>query len=154
MELSPVDNYPRGTGPAFPERFRYEPVTLNYISLSMHFDPLLAVFFHWLGELASASFYIRCNTSAAGAERCRSAALGGHQLPCPACAQPQIAYSCRNRHCPKCQGGAAQRWLQARQADLLPVDYYHLVFTLPGPRVPLSPYCTATQLPEKTANSN
>jgi hypothetical protein len=67
-------------------------------------------------------------------ESCRSAALGGHALRCSACAQPQIAYnSCRNRHCPKCQGSAAQRWLQARQADLLPVDYYHVVFTLPAP---------------------
>jgi len=67
-------------------------------------------------------------------EQCRSAALGGHMLRCSACAQPQIAYnSCRNRHCPKCQGSAAQRWLQARQADLLPVDYYHVVFTLPAP---------------------
>ncbi|WP_458070637.1 IS91 family transposase [Rhodanobacter sp. BL-MT-08] len=67
-------------------------------------------------------------------EQCRSAALGGHVLQCPACEQPQIAYnSCRNRHCPKCQASAAQRWLAARQADLLPVDYYHVVFTLPAP---------------------
>ena len=67
-------------------------------------------------------------------EHCRSAELGGHALRCSACAQPQIAYnSCRNRHCPKCQGSAAQRWLQARSADLLPVDYYHVVFTLPAP---------------------
>src|SRR4051794_29673985 len=67
-------------------------------------------------------------------EQCRSAALGGHSLRCSACAEPQIAYnSCRNRHCPKCQSGAAQRWLEARQADLLPVEYYHLVFTLPAP---------------------
>jgi hypothetical protein len=67
-------------------------------------------------------------------ERCRSAALGGHVLRCSACAQPQIAYnSCRNRHCPKCQGSAARRWLEARSQDLLPVDYYHVVFTLPAP---------------------
>jgi len=67
-------------------------------------------------------------------ERCRSAALGGHVLCCEDCAQLQIAYnSCRNRHCPKCQGSAARRWLQDRQADLLPVDYYHVVFTLPAP---------------------
>ena len=67
-------------------------------------------------------------------ERCRSAALGGHVLQCPACEHTQIAYnSCRNRHCPKCQATAARRWLEARQADLLPVDYYHLVFTLPAP---------------------
>ena len=67
-------------------------------------------------------------------ERCRSAALGGHVLQCPACEHTQIAYnSCRNRHCPKCQASAARRWLEARQVDLLPVDYYHLVFTLPAP---------------------
>ena len=67
-------------------------------------------------------------------EHCRSAALGGHALRCSSCAQPQIAYnSCRNRHCPKCQSSAAQRWLEARSADLLPVDYYHVVFTLPAP---------------------
>ena len=67
-------------------------------------------------------------------EQCRSAALGGHVLQCPACEHTQIAYnSCRNRHCPKCQASAARRWLEARQADLLPVDYYHVVFTLPAP---------------------
>ena len=66
-------------------------------------------------------------------ERCRSAELGGHVLFCQACEHQQIAYnSCRNRHCPKCQASAAHRWLEARQADLLPVDYYHLVFTLPA----------------------
>ena len=66
-------------------------------------------------------------------ERCRSAALGGHVLQCQACDHTQIAYnSCRDRHCPKCQASAARRWLEARQADLLPVDYYHLVFTLPA----------------------
>ena len=66
--------------------------------------------------------------------QCRSAALGGHVLTCPACAHHEIAYnSCRNRHCPKCQGSAAQRWLEARQVDLLPVAYYHVVFTLPAP---------------------
>jgi len=67
-------------------------------------------------------------------EQCRSAALGGHVLRCDACEQVEIAYnSCRNRHCPKCQASAAKRWLEARQADLLPLDYYHLVFTLPAP---------------------
>jgi hypothetical protein len=72
-------------------------------------------------------------------EHCRSAALGGHALRCSACAEPQIAYnSCRNRHCPKCQGSAAQRWLRARAADLLPVDYYHVVFTLPAPLAALA----------------
>ena len=67
-------------------------------------------------------------------EQCRSAALGGHVLHCPACDRAQIAYnSCRNRHCPKCQASAARRWLEARQVDLLPVEYYHVVFTLPAP---------------------
>jgi hypothetical protein len=67
-------------------------------------------------------------------ERCRSAELGGHRLGCTHCGTTQIAYnSCRNRHCPKCQSTAAFRWLQARQAELLPVDYYHVVFTLPAP---------------------
>lgn len=66
-------------------------------------------------------------------EQCRSAALGGHVLHCETCDHDQISYnSCRNRHCPKCQGRAARRWLEDRQADLLPVEYYHVVFTLPA----------------------
>ncbi len=69
----------------------------------------------------------------AAIERCRTAALGGHVERCEACAHTRIAYnSCRNRHCPKCQGAAAKDWLAARQAELLPVPYYHLVFTLPA----------------------
>lgn len=67
-------------------------------------------------------------------EHCRTAALGGHVECCEACGYMQIAYnSCRNRHCPKCQGAVAKQWLAARQADLLPVEYYHVVFTLPAP---------------------
>lgn len=67
-------------------------------------------------------------------EQCRSAALGGHVLRCADCGTEQIAFnSCRNRHCPKCQGSAALRWLEQRQADLLPVAYFHVVFTLPAP---------------------
>ena len=67
-------------------------------------------------------------------EQCRSAALGGHVLRCNGCGHVEIAYnSCRNRHCPKCQAKAAERWLEARQVDLLPVEYYHVVFTLPAP---------------------
>jgi hypothetical protein len=66
-------------------------------------------------------------------EQCRSAALGGHVLRCDGCGADQVSYnSCRNRHCPKCQSNAAKRWLDARQADLLPVEYYHVVFTLPA----------------------
>ncbi|WP_324134754.1 IS91 family transposase [Bosea sp. (in: a-proteobacteria)] len=65
---------------------------------------------------------------------CRTAALGGHVMACGDCDHATIAYnSCRNRHCPRCQGAAAKDWLADRQADLLPVAYYHLVFTLPAP---------------------
>ncbi len=67
-------------------------------------------------------------------ERCRTAALGGHVAACQDCGHSHIAYnSCRNRHCPKCQGAAAKDWLAARQAELLPVPYYHVVFTVPAP---------------------
>lgn len=69
-------------------------------------------------------------------ERCRTAALGGHVARCEneACGHLHIAYnSCRNRHCPKCQATAAQDWLEAREAELLPVGYFHVVFTLPTP---------------------
>ena len=66
-------------------------------------------------------------------ERCRTAALGGHVARCEKCAHSQISYnSCRNRHCPKCQGAAAREWLAAREADLLPVPYFHVVYTLPA----------------------
>jgi hypothetical protein len=66
-------------------------------------------------------------------ERCRTAALGGHVARCEDCTHTVIAYnSCRNRHCPKCQGAAAAEWLAAREADLLPVGYFHVVFTLPA----------------------
>ena len=67
-------------------------------------------------------------------ERCRTAALGGHVARCEDCSHTVIAYnSCRNRHCPKCQGAAAREWLAEREAELLPVPYFHLVFTLPAP---------------------
>jgi hypothetical protein len=67
-------------------------------------------------------------------ESCRTAALGGHVARCEECAREHIAYnSCRNRHCPKCQGAAAKDWLAAREAELLLVPYYHVVFTLPAP---------------------
>ena len=69
----------------------------------------------------------------AAIEACRTAALGGHVERCTGCGQRRIAYnSCRNRHCPKCQGAAARDWLAAREADLLPVPYFHVVFTLPA----------------------
>lgn len=66
-------------------------------------------------------------------ENCRTAALGGHVEACEDCGHWRIAYnSCRNRHCPKCQGAAARTWLAEREADLLPVGYFHVVFTLPA----------------------
>jgi hypothetical protein len=69
----------------------------------------------------------------AAIEHCRSAALGGHVERCQDCGHSRIAYnSCRNRHCPKCQGAAARDWLAAREVDLLPIGYFHLVFTLPA----------------------
>jgi hypothetical protein len=72
-------------------------------------------------------------------EHCRSAALGGHVERCEDCGHSRIAYnSCRNRHCPKCQGAAAKDWLAAREADLLPVGYFHLVFTLPAEIAPIA----------------
>ena len=70
--------------------------------------------------------------------RCRTAALGGHRDRCTNCGYQAISYnSCRNRHCPKCQTSAREKWLAARQRELLPVDYYHLVFSVPHALVPL-----------------
>ena len=66
-------------------------------------------------------------------ELCRTAALGGHVEACEDCAHSRVAYnSCRNRHCPKCQSATRERWLADRQADLLPVPYFHVVFTVPS----------------------
>src|SRR5258707_11178896 len=68
-------------------------------------------------------------------ERCRTAALGGHVARCEntACGHTEIAYnSCRNRHCPKCQAAASRQWLADREAELLPVPYFHVVYTLPS----------------------
>lgn len=72
-------------------------------------------------------------------QNCRTAALGGHAEACDRCEYRRIAYnSCRNRHCPKCQGPACARWMQARAEELLPVPYFHLVFTLPAAIAPLA----------------
>ena len=72
-------------------------------------------------------------------ENCRTAALGGHREQCDACGHQVIAYnSCRNRHCPKCQALAKAQWLAEREADLLPVEYFHVVFTLPDTLNPLA----------------
>jgi len=74
-------------------------------------------------------------------ERCRTAALGGHVERCEDCAHLRICYnSCRNRHCPKCQAVAAKEWLADRQAELLPVPYYHVVFTVPAPIADIAYY--------------
>jgi hypothetical protein len=65
--------------------------------------------------------------------RCRTASLGSHVDGCTSCGHVRISYnSCRNRHCPKCQGAEREKWIQAREAELLPVPYFHVVFTLPG----------------------
>lgn len=65
-------------------------------------------------------------------EACRTEALGGHVVVCGKCSHHHVAYnSCKNRHCPKCQGPAARDWMAARAEDLLPVEYFHVVFTLP-----------------------
>src|SRR5579859_3339416 len=72
-------------------------------------------------------------------ERCRTAALGGHRDQCSSCGHSAISYnSCRNRHCPKCQGNARHRWLEARNQELLPTPYVHVVFTLPRELAPLA----------------
>ena len=71
--------------------------------------------------------------------RCRTAALGGHRDQCPSCGYRAISFnSCRNRHCPKCQSGARDKWILARQSELLPVPYVHVVFTLPHQLSPLA----------------
>lgn len=73
--------------------------------------------------------------------RCRTAALGGHIDACDGCGNISISYnSCRNRHCPKCQGEKREQWIKAREADLLPVPYFHVVFTLPSELNQLSMY--------------
>ena len=77
-------------------------------------------------------------------QQCRTAALGGHVDACDQCAHVRISYnSCRNRHCPKCQGNKREAWIQKREADLLPCTYYHLVFTLPLQLNPLARHAPA-----------
>jgi len=76
-------------------------------------------------------------------EICRTAELGGHVEECDSCGQLRISYnSCRNRHCPKCQGLDKERWLEARKRSILPTHYFHLVFTLPEG---LRPLCLRNQ---------
>jgi hypothetical protein len=70
---------------------------------------------------------------------CRTAVLGGHRAVCTACGAERITYnSCRNRHCPKCQRVATERWLAARRREVLPIPYFHVVFTLPHALNPLA----------------
>jgi hypothetical protein len=97
-------------------------------------------------RIAGASFRARYGASLSWPQakvldaiaRCRTAALGGHRDRCASCGHQAISYnSCRNRHCPKCQTGARDRWLAQRQKELLPVGYYHLVFSVPHSLVPL-----------------
>lgn len=72
---------------------------------------------------------------------CRTAALGGHIEECDQCPYTRISYnSCRNRHCPKCQSLARAKWVEAREAELLPVEYYHVVFTIPEPLARIAYY--------------
>ena len=86
---------------------------------------------HWLNRL-----HLKVLTAI---ERCRTAALGGHVDECTACGHRAISYnSCRNRHCPRCQANARDRWIEARSRDLLPVPYAHVVFTLPHEFAPLA----------------
>ena len=66
-------------------------------------------------------------------EHCRTAVMGGHTVDCTDCGPMRVAYnSCRNRHCPRCQGATVRAWLAERESDLLPVGYFHVVFTLPA----------------------
>ena len=76
---------------------------------------------------------------------CRTSALGGHAEKCGQCGYTRNSYnSCRNRHCPKCQGSDRLRWLESRQGELLPVEYFHVVFTLPEPIARLAFYNKGT----------
>src|SRR5208282_1660755 len=97
----------------------------------------------------------------AAIETCRTAALGGHAERCAACGLVRLAYnSCRNRHCPKCQNLSRAEWLAARQSELLPVPYFHVVFTVPSPVAEIAlqnkPWCMpscAAQRPRRCAPS-
>jgi hypothetical protein len=88
---------------------------------------------------SDASFSIHQQKTLRALARCRTAALGGHVDACDECGNISISYnSCRNRHCPKCQGQKREEWIQKREADLLPCTYYHVVFTLPQEINPLA----------------
>src|SRR6476661_8105401 len=83
-------------------------------------------------DTGNASFSIHQQKTLRALTQCRTAALGGHVDACSECGTVHISYnSCRNRHCPKCQGHKREEWIRKREADLLPCTYYHVVFTLP-----------------------
>jgi hypothetical protein len=87
---------------------------------------------HWKQVLCSTQFNSWQSRTMDAIRRCRSASMGGHVDLCTSCQHVRISYnSCRNRHCPKCQQVQRQRWIQAREAELLPATYFHVVFTLP-----------------------
>jgi hypothetical protein len=88
---------------------------------------------HWPAVQESKKFNTWQLRTLGAVRRCRSAALGAHVDGCTSCGHLRLSYnSCRNRHCPKCQGNEREKWIQAREAELLPVPYFHVVFTLPG----------------------
>jgi len=87
---------------------------------------------HWTEVQQSAKFNSWQLRTLHAVKRCRTAALGTHVDGCTCCGHLRISYnSCRNRHCPKCQGSRREQWIQAREHELLPVPYFHVVFTLP-----------------------
>jgi Putative transposase/Transposase zinc-binding domain len=87
---------------------------------------------HWLQVQHSGKFNTWQLRTLDAVKRCRTASLGSHVDGCSSCGHVRISYnSCRNRHCPKCQGAAREKWIQAREEELLPVPYFHVVFTLP-----------------------
>jgi len=87
---------------------------------------------HWAGVDQSGSYNSWQLRTLHAIRRCRTAALGSHVDGCSSCGHLRVSYnSCRNRHCPKCQGTQREKWIQAREAELLPVPYFHVVFTLP-----------------------
>ena len=87
---------------------------------------------HWPAVKHSGSYNSWQLRTMDAVRRCRTASLGGHIDGCTSCGLLRISYnSCRNRHCPKCQGNEREKWIQAREEELLPVPYFHVVFTLP-----------------------
>lgn len=93
---------------------------------------------HWLRVQQSGKLNTWQLRTLDAVRRCRTASLGAHVDGCPECGHVRISYnSCRNRHCPRCQGSQREQWIQAREMELLPVPYFHVVFTLPDTLNPL-----------------